>query len=67
MEDCIDQVGAAKFVSKLDLLKGFLQVALSARAREIAAFIASSGLYTYRVMHFGLRNTPAPASYEFCV
>ena len=59
MEDCIDQVGSAKFVSKFDLLKGYWQVPLSARAREIAAFITPNGLYSYKVMPFGLRNAPA--------
>lgn len=32
MEDCIDQVGSAEFVSKFDLLKGYWQVPLSERA-----------------------------------
>ena len=59
MDDCIDQVGAAKFISKFDLLKGYWQVPLSKRAREIAAFITPSGLYSYSVMPFGLRNAPA--------
>lgn len=36
IEDCVDQVGSAKFVSKLDLLKGYWQVPLSDRAQEIA-------------------------------
>ncbi len=44
MEDCVDQVGSANFVSKFDLLKGYWQVPLSPRAREIAAFITPSGL-----------------------
>ncbi|XDV19793.1 hypothetical protein PO909_025203 [Leuciscus waleckii] len=35
MEDCVDQVGASKFVSKLDLLKGYWQVPLTTRAREL--------------------------------
>lgn len=47
MEDCIDQVGAAKFVSKFHLLKGYWQVPLSAWAREIYAFITPTGLYEY--------------------
>lgn len=59
MEYCIDQVGAAKFVSKFDLLKGYWQVPLSLRAREISAFITPFGLFEYSVMSFGLRNAPA--------
>lgn len=59
MEDCIDQVGSAKYVSKFDLLKGYWQVPLTKRAREIAAFITPSGLFSYTVMPFGLRNAPA--------
>lgn len=59
MEDCIDLVGSAAFVSKFDLLKGYWQVPLTKRAREISAFITPSGLYSYTVMPFGLRNAPA--------
>lgn len=59
MEDCIDQVGSAKFVSKFDLLKGYWQVPLTKRAGEIAAFITPFGLFSYTVMPFGLRNAPA--------
>ena len=59
MEDCVGQVGTAKYVSKFDLLKGCWQVPLSKRAQEIAAFITPSGLYSYTVMLFGLRNAPA--------
>ncbi len=55
----MDQVGAAKFVSKLDLLKGYWQVPLTPRAQEITSFITPSGLYSYSVMSFGLRNAPA--------
>lgn len=55
MDDCIDLVGSAKYVSKFDLLK----VPLSARAREICSFVTPSGLYSYTVMPFGLRNAPA--------
>lgn len=59
MEDCIDQVGSATYVSKFDLLKGYWQVPLSKRAQEICVFITPSGLYKYTVMPFGLRNAPA--------
>lgn len=59
MEDCIDQVGSATFVSKFDLLKGYWQVPLSDRAKEICSFVTPSGLYSYTVMPFGLCNAPA--------
>lgn len=59
MEDCVDQVGAARFVSKLDLLKGYYQVPLTPRAQEISSFITPSGLYSYNRMSFGLRNAPS--------
>ena len=59
IEDCIDEVGAAKFVTKLDLLKGYWQVLLTERAREVSAFITPKGLFSYRAMSFGLRNAPA--------
>ncbi len=59
IEDCVDQVGSAQFVSKIDLLKGYRQVPLSQRAREISAFITPFGLFSYTVMSFGLRNAPA--------
>ena len=47
IEDCIDEVGAAKFVTKLDLLKGYWQVLLTERAREVSAFITPKGLFSY--------------------
>ncbi len=59
IEDCIDQVGSAKFVSKFDLLKGYWQVPLTKRAQEILSFVTPSGLFSYQVMSFGLHNAPA--------
>ena len=57
--DCIDQIGNAKFVSTFDMLKGYWQVPLTQHAREISAFVTSSGLYQYKVMPFGMKNAPA--------
>ena len=57
--DCIDQIGKAKFVSTFDMLKGYWQVPLTQRAREISAFVTPSGLYQYKVMPFGMKNAPA--------
>lgn len=59
MDDCIDDVGNAKFVNKLDLLKGCLQVPLMARASEISAFVTPDCFLEYTVMAFGMCNAPA--------
>lgn len=59
MEDCIDCVGAAKYVTKLDLLKGYWQVPLTSRASETSAFVTPDTFLQYTVMPFGLRNAPA--------
>jgi hypothetical protein len=59
IEDCIDQIGRAKYVTKFDLLKGFYQVPLTDRTKEISAFGTADGLYQYKVTPFGMKNSPA--------
>ena len=59
VDDCIDKIGNATFVTKFDLLKGFWQVPLTERAKEISAFVTPNGLYQYKVMPFGMKNSPA--------
>ena len=44
MDDSIDKVGKAKYVTKFDLLKGFWQVPLTDRTKEISAFATPDGL-----------------------
>ncbi len=59
VEDCVDNVGSANFVTKLDLLKGYWQVPLTPRAKEISAFVTPNAFLQYTVMPFGVRNAPA--------
>ena len=59
VEDCIERIGNAKYISKLDLLKGYWQVPLTPRAKEISAFVTPEGFYQYKVMPFGMNNSPA--------
>ena len=59
IDDLIDSVGQAKFVTKIDLLKGYYQVGLTERAKLISAFITPFGLFQYEVMPFGLTNAPS--------
>ncbi len=59
IDDCVDRVGSARHVSKFDLLKGYWQVPLTQRAKELSAFVIPDGLFAYRRMPFGLRNAGA--------
>jgi len=59
IEDCIDRIGHSRYVTKFDLLKGYWQVPLTNRAKEISAFVTPDGLYQYKVMPFGMQNAPA--------
>lgn len=59
IDDLIDTVGQSKFISKIDLLKGYHQIPLTDNAQLISAFITPFGLYHYQVMPFGMRNSPA--------
>ena len=59
IDDCIDNIGQAKYVTKFDLLKGFWQIPLTDRANEISAFVTPDGLYQYKVMPFEMKNSPA--------
>lgn len=59
LEDCVDRVGSARYVTKLDLLKGYWQVPLTPRASEISAFVTPEHFLQYQVLAFGMRNAPA--------
>lgn len=51
--------GSAKIRSTLDMKSGFWQVDLTPEARERTAFSTPLGLFQFKVMPFGLRNSPA--------
>ena len=59
VNDCIDRIGNAKYVTKFDLLKGNWQVPLTAEAKEVSVFVTPDGLYQYKVMPFGMKNALA--------
>nr|XP_054761448.1 uncharacterized protein LOC129267850 [Lytechinus pictus] len=59
LEDCIDRVGNSAYITKIDLLKGYWQVPLTDRAKEISAFVTPEGLFQCKVMPFGMKNAPA--------
>ena len=59
IEDCIDRIGRAKYITKCDLLKGYWAVPLTEKAKAISAFVIPGGTYQYRVMPFGMKNSQA--------
>lgn len=59
VEDCIDNLGTARYITKLDLLKGYWQALLTPCATDIAAFVTPDNFAQYKRMSFGLQNFSA--------
>ena len=59
LDDILDDVGQAKVLSKLDLTKGFNQVHLAPRAKDLTTFISPFGKYRFKRKPFCLKNALA--------
>jgi len=59
IEDILDQVGQARYISIVDLAKGYWQVPVVKEDRHKMAFVTNNGLYQLKVMPFGLCGAPA--------
>ncbi|KAI3374507.1 hypothetical protein L3Q82_006322 [Scortum barcoo] len=59
LDDLIEWVGQAQFITTLDLCKGYWQVPLSDAARPLTAFRTPQGLWQFTKMPFGLHGAPA--------
>ncbi len=59
VEQITDEVAQGKYISTLDLTRGYYQVPLTTRAKEMSAFITPFGLFQYCVMPFGMVNSGA--------
>ena len=59
IDELIDRAGQARFITTIDLTKGYWQVPLTERAKIKSAFVTPFGLYQFRVMPFGLQGAPA--------
>ncbi|GFX93184.1 retrovirus-related Pol polyprotein from transposon 17.6 [Trichonephila clavipes] len=58
IEERVEKVSAAKFITVLDLSKGYWHIPLSKTAQRYAAFCTSFGTYRPLRMSFGLKNAP---------
>lgn len=55
-QELIMRVGKARFITLLDLRRGYWQVPLAKSAQLLTAFVCPRGQFAWRVMPFGLRN-----------
>ncbi|XP_062589077.1 uncharacterized protein LOC134250727 [Saccostrea cucullata] len=59
MDDILNKISRAKYISKLDLTKGYWQVPLDDEAKQKSAFVTPFGHFSFTVMPFGMVNAPA--------
>ncbi|KAK7915896.1 hypothetical protein WMY93_011657 [Mugilogobius chulae] len=59
IDELLERVGSAAYITTLDLSRGYWQLALAPEARELTAFKTPFGLFQFRVMPFGLQGAPA--------
>ena len=59
IDEILEMLATAKFISKVDLTKGFHQIPISPSDCSKTAFCTPWGKFEYCFMPFGLRNGPA--------
>jgi len=59
VEEVLEGVGKAEFISKLDLSKGYYQIPMVETDIEKTAFTCHKGRYEFTRMPFGVKNAPA--------
>ena len=59
IDETLDTLEGAKWFSKLDLTSGYWQVELSEESQDLTAFCMPNGLFEFKILPFGLSNTPA--------
>ena len=59
LDSLIDAVGESKYITTIDMQKGYYQIGMTEAAKEKSAFITPFGLFQYKVLPFGMCNAPA--------
>ena len=59
MERMMEKVASAKFITTLELTKGYWEASLKKTTIEKSAFITSKGLYEFLLMPFGMKTASA--------
>ena len=58
VEEVLEGVGQAKYISKLDLSKGYYHVPLEETAMQKTTFTSHLGVFEFTRMPFGVKNAP---------
>ena len=59
IDDLLDKLAKAKYLSAIDLASGYHQIAMAPEDIEKTAFVTRYGLYEYTVLPLGLCNAPS--------
>ena len=59
VDDLLADVSSKRFLTTLDLTKGYHQVPLTPETKEKTAFVCHRGKFQYTRLPFGLKNAPA--------
>ena len=59
IEDALEALGQAKYLSTLDLTSGYWQVEVAEQDKHKTAFVTPMGLYEANRMPLGLQNAPS--------
>ena len=58
VEELLEQLGKAEYITTLDLTKGYYQVSVASEDRAKTAFMAPMGKFEFTRMPFGLKGAP---------
>ncbi|XP_077564545.1 LOW QUALITY PROTEIN: uncharacterized protein LOC144180009 [Haemaphysalis longicornis] len=58
-QELILKVGHSRFITVIDLRRGYWQVPVAPESQHLTSFVTHDGQYAWRVMPFGLRNAAA--------
>ena len=59
IDDILNKLSKAKYLTKIDLTKGYWQIPLAEQAKPLSAFVTPFGQYQFQVMPFGMINSGA--------